>query len=146
MDRRSNHPMKNLMTRCLGLDNSVPEVSVSNEVMLHPGDIVLLCSDGLYEPLDDMLIGSMMLEGRLGDALNKIAECAETKSYPNSDNTSGVAIQIMSLQLISKAIPDTIDKQVDRSKHVDPVENAIDVIEQTFRLYEQEMNNKQKQP
>ncbi len=138
-DKRSSHPLKNYMTRCIGLSDNVPEVTVSNEVNLQPGDVIMCCSDGLWEPVDDMLMGVKIMEGRLGDALDKLAEQAEEISYPSSDNISAVAIQIMSLQLIGRAISDDFDKQVANVKRTDPVQNAVDVIEQTFKLYEDEM-------
>jgi PPM family protein phosphatase len=117
----------------------VPEVTVSNEVALQNGDVIMLCSDGLWEPVDEMQLGMKLLDGRLSDALDKLAEQAEETSYPASDNISAVAIQIMSLQLIGRAIPQEIDKQVALASRLDPVKDAIDVIEQTFKLYEDEM-------
>lgn len=136
---RGSHPLRNYMTRCIGLSDTVPEVSVSNEVSLHAGDVIVLCSDGMWEPVDEMQIGMKILDGRLSDALDKLAQQAEETSYPSSDNISAVAIQIMSLQLIGRAINEEIDKQVARASRLDPVEDAIDVIEQTFKLYEHEM-------
>lgn len=138
-DKRSSHPLRNYMTRCIGLSNNIPEVTLSSKVQLHQGDILLLCSDGLWEPLDDMMMGSVILDGKLSDALNNLAERAETESYPASDNTSAVALQIMSLQLIGRAISDNIEKQVTKAANTDPVQSAIDIIEQTHKLYEKEM-------
>jgi len=138
-DKRSSHPLRNYMTRCIGLSDNVPDVTVSNEVGLHAGDIIMLCSDGLWEPIDDMQMGAMIMDGRLKDALDKLSENAEKVSYPSSDNTSAVAIQIMSLQLMGRAINDGITDQVAKASKADPVENAIDVIEQTFKLYKDEM-------
>jgi len=136
---RNSHPLRNYMTRCIGLSDSVPEVTVSNEVILQKGDVIMMCSDGLWEPVDEMQLGMKLQEGRLSDALDKLAEQAEETSYPSSDNISAVAIHIMSLQLIGRAISDEIDDQVAKAARQDPVENAIDVIEQTFKLYEHEM-------
>ena len=138
-DDRGNHPLRNYMTRCIGLSDSVPEVTVSNEVVLQKGDVIMLCSDGMWEPVDEIQLGMKLLDGRLSDALDKLAEQAEETSYPSSDNISAVAIQIMSLQLIGRAINDGIEKQVAQASRLDPVKDAIDVIEQTFKLYEHEM-------
>jgi len=136
---RNNHPLRNYMTRCIGLSDSVPEVTLSNEVSLHTGDVIMLCSDGLWEPVDELQLGMKLQDGRLGDALNKLAEQAEETSYPSSDNISAVAIHIMSLQLIGRAISDEIETQVAKASRLDPVKDAIDVIEQTLKLYEHEM-------
>lgn len=138
-DGRSSHPLKNYMTRCIGLSNSVPEVTVSNEVPLQQGDILMLCSDGLWEPLDDMTMGGMIQDGRLNDALNYMAERAEESSYPNSDNISAVAIQLMSLQLIGQALADEQTRKDFAMGKLDPVQNAISIIEQTIKLYKDEM-------
>ena len=138
-DERSSHPLRNYMTRCIGLSDTVPEVTVSNEVTLHAGDVIMLCSDGLWEPIDEMQIGMKIIDGRFSDALDKLAQQAEETSYPSSDNISAVAIQIMSLQLIGRAINDGIDKQVAKASRLDPVKDAMDVIEQTIKLYEHEM-------
>jgi serine/threonine protein phosphatase PrpC len=136
-ESRDSHPMKNVMTRCIGLTNTVPEVSVSNEVRLHQGDILLLCSDGLWEPLDDAQMGAMIMDGRLKDALSRMSEQAEKTRYPSSDNISAVAVQIMSLQLVGQALPP--QEQANQAAFNDPLDAAIDVIEQTFKLYEHEM-------
>lgn len=138
-DKRSNHPLRNYMTRCIGLSDNVPEVTASNEVMLHAGDIILLCSDGMWEPLDDMKMGMKIMEGRLSDALSSMAEEAEKEKYPNSDNITAVAIQIMSLQLKGKALRTENGNTGATAIKTDPVESAIDVIENTFKLYEHEL-------
>jgi len=139
-DKRNSHPLRNYMTRCIGLSENVPEVTVSNEVNLHKGDVILLCSDGLWEPVDEIQIGMKIMEGaRLNDALARLTELAEETSYPSSDNISAVAVQIMSLQLMGRAIKEDINKQVAKANKNDPVKSAIDVIESTFKLYKDEM-------
>jgi serine/threonine protein phosphatase PrpC len=139
-DKRNSHPLRNYMTRCIGLSDNVPEVTVSNEIRLHKGDVILLCSDGLWEPVDDMQMGMKIMEGdRLSDALAKLTQQAEETSYPSSDNISAVAVQIMSLQLVGRAINEDIDSQVAKANSNDPLKNAIDVIESTFKLYKDEM-------
>ena len=138
-DKRATHPLRNYMTRCIGLSDTVPEVTVSNEVGLHQGDVIMLCSDGFWEPIDDMQMGAKIMDGRLGDALDTLSQQAEEASYPTSDNTTAVAIQIMSLQLMGRAINNGISDQVSNASKNDPVKSAIDVIEQTFKLYKDEM-------
>lgn len=138
-DKRANHPLKNYMTRCIGLSDSVPEVTVSNEVDLQSGDIIMLCTDGMWEPMDDMKMGVKIQDGRLSDALSNIAEEAERESYPNSDNITAVAIQLMSLQLIGRALRDGKSNTPESAMKADPVQSAIDVIESTIKLYEHEL-------
>lgn len=52
-----NHPKRNLVTQCLGLKAPQPELIT---LPWAPGDILLLCSDGLTEELDDHSIESVL--------------------------------------------------------------------------------------
>ena len=49
---------RNLVTRALGIDTTVA-VDIRNEMLL-PGDLYLLCSDGLNDMLDDALIEDIL--------------------------------------------------------------------------------------
>lgn len=62
IDRESarNHPDKNIITRAIGGLDTV-EIDFFNEE-LHPGDLVLLCSDGLTNMLEDAEIGRILRE------------------------------------------------------------------------------------
>lgn len=48
-----NHPKRNLVTQCLGIHSPQPELTT---VAWKPGDVLLLCSDGLTDELDDNAI------------------------------------------------------------------------------------------
>jgi protein phosphatase len=52
-----NHPKRNLVTQCLGLNAPQPELTT---VTWNPGEILLLCSDGLTDELDDERILSIL--------------------------------------------------------------------------------------
>ncbi len=53
------HPQRNIITQAIGLD---PNVTVDLfEVPLRPGDLVLLCSDGLVDMVDDVEIERVLL-------------------------------------------------------------------------------------
>jgi PPM family protein phosphatase len=59
------HPLKNVVTRALG-GNQEPAVDIIEET-LRPGDVVLLCSDGLTTMLSDDDIASTLARGRTLD-------------------------------------------------------------------------------
>ena len=101
METRDSHPMRNLVTTCIGLKEVSPQVTVAKGVPLQEGDVLLLCSDGFWEPLDDAQIGAVIDSGRLDTSINELAQRAEEASYPKSDNTSGLAMKILSLQLLN---------------------------------------------
>ncbi|MFP3874852.1 MAG: PP2C family protein-serine/threonine phosphatase [Thiohalophilus sp.] len=132
---RQGHPMRNFVTQCIGLNPGEPQVTISNSIALQEGDILLLCSDGFWEPLDDALIGSSLEAGSLRESIDKLAERAEQVSYPHSDNTSAVAARIISLQQPQPKPRQTSQRRSD----VNTLDGAIEEIERAIKTYEDEM-------
>jgi len=135
-----DHPMRNYVTRCIGLQTRDPDVSVSQAVELRKGDILLLCSDGFWEPLDDARMGAVIGQGRLSDTLSELAEEAEADRYPNADNTSAVALKVVSLQQPGRRPASAVTPPPTAT---DPLASAIAEIEQAIKTYEKEMKKKQ---
>ena len=111
-DQLRNHPKRHIVTRCLGITNNTPVPSISSSMPLQQGDIILLCSDGLWEPLTEEYIANTILSDHLHEALNTLSEQAELLRRPQSDNISAVAIQIKSLA------PKTQDDVVTQGDHI----------------------------
>lgn len=101
----SGHPLRNVVTRCLGMSQNPPIATMSQKVALKPGDVMLLCSDGFWEPLGEKSMARHLFDGRLQAALDKMAEQAERISAPDSDNVSAIALQVMSIKLRTQSIP-----------------------------------------
>lgn len=55
------HPQRNMLLSALGSVAEPPDIDVSERMRLQPGDVLLLCTDGLWEPLGD---------GRIVEALH----------------------------------------------------------------------------
>lgn len=47
------HPQRNMLLSALGSVEEAPDIAVSDRMRLLPGDVLLLCSDGVWEPLGD---------------------------------------------------------------------------------------------
>jgi len=131
-----DHPMRNYVTQCIGLFPHEPEIAISKGIELQEGDILLLCSDGFWEPLDDAQIGAMIEKGQLNNALNTLAERAETTSYPHSDNTTAVALRVISLQQPQRHSQQTKSKKPGKRATLN---DAIEEIERAIKTYEKEM-------
>ena len=138
IEKRDGHPMRNYVTQCIGLMENEPNVTVSKGVDLQVGDTLLLCSDGFWEPLDDAQIGSNLIDGSVKDAITKLATRAEQTSYPRSDNTTALAMKVISLQDIKK---ESRDKKTTSKKPATPLDGAIQEIEDVFNLYKDEMGD-----
>jgi len=70
-----NHPDKNIITRAVGATDTV-EIDFFHEELV-PGDIVLLCSDGLTNMLEDEEIGRILREkASIEEKAQKLIEAA----------------------------------------------------------------------
>lgn len=90
-----NHPMRNYVECCLGGDSAIPEMSISARRKLKQGDLLLLCSDGMWANLKDQDFAEFAgPPGKpLRDSLRELGERAVEASAPYSDNTSGAALR-----------------------------------------------------
>ena len=137
LEKRDGHPMRNYVTQCIGLMETEPKVKVSKGIDLQINDTLLLCSDGFWEPLDDAQIGANLVDGNIKESLHKLATRAEQNSYPRSDNTTVLAMKIITMQDASK----TTTKKKEKSNNAKtPLDGAIQEIEDAFNYYKDEMD------
>ncbi len=134
---QDNHPKRNQITQCIGCRTTPPEVTLSHVVNLKQGAIILLCSDGLWGPLDDSQMGSQLRDNEaLDDLLNEMAEKAERLSYPHCDNISGLALRFISNESNQPRQQGEADPE---SEEGDELESAIAKIEAVIKEYEKEI-------
>jgi serine/threonine protein phosphatase PrpC len=90
------HPMRNFVEQCLGGEPELPTITVSDPFPLMAGDIVLLCSDGLWAPLSDQYLAQEMgTRLDLQTLLEVMAAEATERAAPTSDNVTAVALRWM---------------------------------------------------
>lgn len=88
-----NDPQKDKLAKCIG-DATLSEGEVECGIQglkLYPGDMILMCSDGLYNALDDKEI----VESMNGDPQNSaetLVRKALAKNYQHQDNISVITI------------------------------------------------------
>lgn len=84
-----NHPDKNIITRAVGVNSQV-EVDLFR-VELMPGDLILMCSDGLTNMLEDEEIRMIVKRGRdLVEMVQNLVDAANRNG--GTDNISVVLI------------------------------------------------------
>lgn len=89
------HPMRNFVECCLGGDAVLPEMTSSRRRPLDAGDVLLLCTDGVWANLTDEDIATFYKPGNgdLRSALQALGEKAVQASAPFSDNTTAAALR-----------------------------------------------------
>ena len=73
-------------------------MDVATDRHLRPNDVLLVCSDGLWSPLDESTITEAFSDqaGTLPENLKVLCENAVAAAAPNSDNTTAAAIRRVS--------------------------------------------------
>ncbi|VAW77200.1 hypothetical protein MNBD_GAMMA15-217 [hydrothermal vent metagenome] len=139
-----SHPLRNSVSRCLGGSPRFPEISF-DQTSLRAEDTLLLCSDGLWSSVPEPQLINMPGYGDLEESLNRIADEAETASYPNSDNVSAVALRWLaadpsiSAKDENSTTSETATPADQPGKDRDQLEEAIDEIHRAMLEYASEM-------
>ena len=90
------HPMRNFVECCLGGDAAVPEMTISGRKPLLPGDVLLLCSDGIWSGLKDEEVATFTRDQpSLQTALEVLGKRAVRASAPYSDNSTAAALRYL---------------------------------------------------
>ena len=97
-EEAENHPKRNVITRCMNVQKNCrgyDEATINIIRNVEAGDIFLICSDGVYDEIDDKNIAGILSEGiSLSEKREKLA-----KSTVNSkDNNTAILIEISSVE------------------------------------------------
>ncbi len=89
------HPMRNYVECCLGGDAALPEMTISTRRRLKSGDMLVLCTDGMWANLKDQdFVRFAQTSGRpLRESLTDLGRQAVEASAPYSDNTTAAALR-----------------------------------------------------
>jgi len=96
-DQAQAHPMRNFVESCLGGELLLPEMDISRRHALEPGDVLLVCTDGLWSGLSDAAVAGAFAQPAqsLKDALAALGSQAVLAAGAASDNTSAVALRFL---------------------------------------------------
>lgn len=84
-----DHPRKNILTRALGTDSSVPVDTM--EMVLKSGDIIMLCTDGITNHVDENELKSFLKENAPEMACREIIALANDRG--GFDNMTVLVIE-----------------------------------------------------
>lgn len=104
----ARHPGRNRIYSCLG-GNHAPQIEFSRRTPLHNGDVFLLCTDGLWGPLNNDALVLGLADTNLMTAIPRLLTRAETSAGSSCDNLSAVAMCWHDDQ--AQALPDAVSTQ-----------------------------------
>lgn len=87
----ARHPDRNKIYSCLGSPNT-PEIDFSRKTPLEHGDVVMLCTDGLWGVTSGEMMAITLKGNTVLEAAPMLLAQAELKGGPHGDNLSMVAL------------------------------------------------------
>lgn len=91
-----NSPKKHILSRCMmSYQKKRPEVDIHTITDIQPGDVFLLCSDGIYEHMDDEQLCKLLTDPNYSDVQRiqmLLHECLD-----NHDNHTAIFIRVQDI-------------------------------------------------
>ncbi|MBS0453288.1 MAG: serine/threonine-protein phosphatase [Proteobacteria bacterium] len=89
------HPQRNMLLSALGSVDPAPEIAVSERIVLQVGDVLLLCTDGLWEPLGDAsLLDTLRSSRDASQWVEKLDAQVKARAKPGHDNYTALALWV----------------------------------------------------
>ena len=88
----ATHPERNKIYSCLG-GYQPPDIEFSRKTPLEAGDVVALCTDGLWGLYPDNAMAAVLKHENLMQSVPKLMEQADERGGPAADNLSIVAVR-----------------------------------------------------
>jgi len=87
------HPQRNVLMSALGSASEPPAIDISAPIQLLAGDVILLCSDGIWEPLGDDVLRQTLGDSDNADQwLTQLDVRLQALARPEQDNYTALAL------------------------------------------------------
>lgn len=96
LQEAENHPERNYLTSYLGLPELDEVDQNETPLLLKPGDRILLCSDGLYDTLNESRIATLFKENRGAAIAEEMVKQVLCEGSRHQDNVTVVVLSIFS--------------------------------------------------
>ncbi|GER13403.1 Serine/threonine phosphatase stp [compost metagenome] len=90
------HPQRNMLLSALGSIEEAPDIAVSDRMRLLPGDVLLLCSDGVWEPLGDECLVDTLHASRTPSQWTELLDAQiKANAKPGHDNYTALTLWVI---------------------------------------------------
>ena len=91
-EEMKHHPEKARLLKAVG-GPQTPAVSLGAETALQRDDVLLLCTDGLWEAMDDTALYSFLTTPALDEGVEEMLISAEKRMQERADNLSAICLR-----------------------------------------------------
>ena len=98
----ASHPQRNILIMALGASTEITPESPEQPIPLEKGDVLLLCTDGLWTMVSDTELQTALANEQLDRACQDLLEKAKARGGP--DNITLQALRIVELPLSAEAV------------------------------------------
>ena len=98
LEEVENHPKRNVITRCMNVQKDCryyDEATINIIRNVEAGDIFMICSDGVYDEIDDKSISGILSEDI---SLSEKGEKLAKRTANSKDNNTAILIEISSVE------------------------------------------------
>lgn len=100
------HPQRNMLLSALGSVDPVPDIVVSPAMPLQVGDVLLLCSDGIWEPLGDECLHRTLQASRTASQwVEALDTQVKANAKPGHDNYTALSLWAHDEDEVTQLIP-----------------------------------------
>ncbi len=127
------HPQRNYVTRCLGGGGKLQKYDQGLRD-LEVDDMLLLCSDGLWQSVGDEVMREVLFNERdMAQAATLLTEEAARVAFPSSDNVTAVVARVTRERKVAPAVkPDTRAGSGHNSLKSDDISDAVKALEKAI--------------
>jgi PPM family protein phosphatase len=97
------HPQRNLLLSALGATDGELEIAISQPMKIQAGDVLLLCSDGVWEPLGDAVFEQTLETAPSPRTwLHQLDESVRNHAKPGHDNYTALTLWTYSDDVVTQ--------------------------------------------
>jgi len=122
---RAGHPDRNKLYNCLGAQTP-PRIDISQQIGLQTGDVLMLCSDGLWTSVPDDEIVFKLATKTVVQAVPELVTSAVARGGARCDNTTALAIAWQGLENADAGLPNVVSTQMLPEDQVSSTIGSVD--------------------
>ena len=104
------HPERNKVYSCLG-GPQTPEIEYSRKTPLEAGDVLALCTDGVWSAFPDDMLAVALKRENLMHTVPMLLDQAEIRNGPHADNLSVIAVRWEDCFIDAASAPSVVSTQ-----------------------------------